>query len=209
MMHLEDYLVTVQLNDIEDIMYNDQIDEGKVKDALKKVWDFITGKNKKKKVKAAGSGEISKSKEDKLEEIDWNEIRKDIEFDDPLKRAKERAVQGGVEVKGIKHDDKIVALMAYKSRSKIEGYADCPYILASQIDKEYQGKGYLKQMVEKIYDICKANGQKFVLVSNAEYNSKEYWKNNNFDGTIEDPNDKDKAKAHYGECGKIVNSIKE
>ena len=97
MMHLEDYLVTVQLNDIEDIMYNDQIDEGKVKDALKKVWDFITGKNKKKKVKAAGSGEISKSKEDKLEEIDWNEIRKDIEFDDPLKRAKERAVQGGVE----------------------------------------------------------------------------------------------------------------
>lgn len=209
MMHLEDFLVVKQLNDIEDIMYNDQIDEGKIKNGIKKIWDFITGKKKKKKVKPAGSGAVkSKSKNIEIEKLTWDEIRQSIKIDDQMKRAKERSGDSKVEIAGMKDDNEIIALMAYMTRSGIEGYQECPYILALQIDPDHQGQGYLRQLVETIYDICKKNGQKYILVSNAEYESKKYWADAKFDGTIEDPKDKDKAQAHYGEPGKIVNYVK-
>lgn len=220
MIHLEDYLVATQINDIEEIIFNDQIDEGKIKNGIKKIWDFITGKKKKKKVKPAGSSVSSsslndsdndskKTKKISIEKITWNEIRDTIKIDDKLKRAKERSKNSKVEMNAIKDGETIAGLMVYMNHSEIKGYEECPYILALQIDPDYQGKGYLKKFVEKIYDLCKSNGQRYILVSNSEYSSKDYWKNSNFDGTIEDPKDKDKSKAHYGEPGKIVNSVKE
>ena len=224
MMHLEDYLVSIQINNIEDILYSEQIDEGKVKDTIKKVWNFITGKNKKKNNKSSKQSKSSSvnisntvsnstdnktSNKNKIVKLTWNELRDSIKINDKLARAKSRASKQNVEIKGIKDNDEIVALMAYMSRSNIEGYQDCPYILAIQVDEKNVGKGYVKLLVNEIYDLCKANGQKYILVSNKEYDSKNYWKNNVWDGTIEDPNDKDKAKAHYGEPGKIVNSLKD
>jgi len=221
MMKLEDYLVMTQLNDLEEVIFNDQIDEGKIKNGLKKIWDFITGKKRKKEVKPAGSSysssssssSSSDSKEEtkiKVEDISWDEIQQSMKINDKLKRAKERASNNSkVKMKGIKDNGEIVALMVYMERSNIEGYLNCPYILALQVNDEYVGKGYLRKFVSYIYTIAQDNGQQNILVSDAEYKSKGYWKKAQFDGEIEDPKDKDKCKAHYGTRGNIVKYINE
>jgi len=218
MIKLEDYIVMTQVNDLEEIIFNDQIDEGKIKDSLKKIWNFITGKRKNKSKVSTNSNSTSSSpdenenneKETKIEDISWNEIQQSITFNDKLKRAKDRASNSSkVKMKGVKDNGEIVALMVYMERSDIEGYLNCPYILALQVNNEYTGKGYLRNFVTYIYNIAQNNGQQYILVSDAEYKTKEYWKKAKFDGEIEDPKDKDKCKAHYGTRGNIVKYINE
>lgn len=203
MNNLNDYVIDYCINEsMANICNNDQINEGKIMDGIKKLWKWITRKNKKNKKQVSVSlNNNDKKIPIKIEQYDYNKLQQ-ARLGQDMKKTKDAINKYA----NIKNDIKIIvakdtktnqipAILVYvnaehspisKQYDKFKGYA---HIFALEIQRQYQEKGLGRKLIHSAIKKLQANStslSKGFTINFTEANTKKLYNNIGFNETFED-----------------------
>lgn len=192
---LFEFLIINQIEEDLKILNEDKIDEGKIKDGLKKAWGWIKSKfKKKKKENKSGSSDYSPNISDDIENnsednefsykiYKYDQIKEKIYKNNNLNKGKD-IIDKGYDNKisiAIAEDDKENAVGClffithdkYERPTEFSQYKDFDHIFSMQIDKIYFNtgisEGLLKVVLKKIKSLSSYKG---LTLDIREYNTK-------------------------------------
>jgi len=210
MIKLEDYIYSTEIDKACDFLMEDPINEGKIMNGIKKVWNWITGKNRKKKKKDSVDNYYSSSLgyssryNSFIDNVDYDEISysdiKEYTYDDlrykvkdlnNIKKIKSKFEQEGYSNKlkfiGIEKKDIIIAIAIYCKKEdsplKFNNFLKkFDYIFAIQVAKNDWGKDITKKFIKYLKDNLSKNSTfNGLAINKNEYESKPIYKNLEFE----------------------------
>ena len=198
MENLKEYLIKYQIEEDLKFLLEEQIDEGKFKDGVKKAWSWIKGKFKKKKKEnpehhtfepSKTSSEKSSDKQDKEEnKVEYNiykydQIKEKIYKNNNLNKGKdiiEKGYDNKIRIAVAEDKDNVYGCLFFITHDKYERpseflqYKDYDHILSMQIDKNHFNSGISEGLINIVVkEIKSLSGYKGLTLNIKEYNTKQ------------------------------------
>lgn len=186
MENLYEYLIFQQMEKDLSFLTEEQIDEGKLKDHVKRAWQWLKGKfkrNKKDKKDKEENKEVLKDKKYTFEIYEYSQVYKKIFQNNNLKK--------GIDIVDKGYNNKYKIALAEDENGKAIGclffithnnydrpqefieYKDYEHIFSMQIDKNYFNQGISESLLKKVLlEVQKYSSYKGITLDIHEYNTK-------------------------------------
>ena len=186
---LYEYLITKRIQEDLSFLTEETIDEGKIVDGIKKAWEWIKGKFRRKKGKKK-DGEAqggSTENEIKIEEVkyniyDYNQISEKIKKNNDLKKGIDIISKGynnKYKIAVAEYKEDIIGCLFFITNDKYDRpqefseYKDYEHIFSMQIDKNHFNEGVSEGLLKKVLnEVRKYSGYKGITLDIKEYKTK-------------------------------------